>query len=230
MKNILSLGLLLTCLVGFSQTPNPNIYQTWYLYDMFSTDDNIHNPVSNVTPAISPQITFTESMEINGIGACNSFFGNYNTPFADVIGFTNFSATLSLCENSQQTSYEGGFFWLLQNDVLQQYTINGEGNNMGLVISTPLFFVYVFGNTPLNTTNFDLNKTILYPNPVETNFYISAPNQTVLKVEIYNSLGKLMKTQNDGSKVVDISDLTSGIYFVKLYSEDANVVKKIVKR
>jgi len=39
-----------------------------------------------------------------------------------------------------------------------------------------------------------------------------------------------MKTQNDGSKVVDISDLTSGIYFVKLYSEDVNVIKKIVKR
>lgn len=230
MKNILCLAFTIVCLVGFSQTPDPNIYQTWYLYDMYSTDDNIHYPVSNIYPPVSPQITFTEDMVFNGIGACNSFFGSFSSPFTETIVFSNFAATLSLCENSQHTSMEGGFFGLFQNNVPNQYTIYGEGNNMGLSISTPLFFVYVFGNIPLNTKNFDLNKTILYPNPVETSFYISAPNETITKVEIYNSLGKLIKKQDDGSRTINIFDIEPGIYFVKLYSDNASVVKKIVKR
>lgn len=230
MKNTLTLILMFCSVISFLQTIDSNLYQTWYLYDMFSTDDNVHYPVSNITPAVSPRVTFTENLEYNGLGACNSFFGNFSSPFTETIAFSNFSATLSLCENSQHTSMEGGFFGLFQNNVPNQYTIYGEGNNMGLSISTLLFFVYVFGNAPLNTKKNDLNKVILYPNPVETKFFISAPNETITSVEIYNSLGKLIKKQDDGSRTINISDLEVGIYFVKLYSNDASVLKKIVKR
>ncbi|WP_374550019.1 T9SS type A sorting domain-containing protein [Flavobacterium sp.] len=47
---------------------------------------------------------------------------------------------------------------------------------------------------------------MLYPNPVETKFFISAPNETITSVEIYNSLGKLIKKQDDGSRTINISD------------------------
>lgn len=79
MKHLLLLISLVCSIDCFSQDPNPQLFQTWYLYDIYSSDDNIHHPVSAVTPPISPYITFTNTPTLshNGQGACNMFNGNF---------------------------------------------------------------------------------------------------------------------------------------------------------
>ncbi|MDI9256874.1 T9SS type A sorting domain-containing protein [Flavobacterium sedimenticola] len=227
MKYLVKLISIIYCLNCFSQTPNPDLFQTWYLYDYYSTDDNIHHPVSAIIPSISPNVTFSQTSNFNGIGACNSFGGTFSSPFNDVVVFDSFAGTLLLCGSSEHTSFEGAFFSLFQSG--GQYYISGTGNNMNLRISTPIFVNYEFRNYQLNTENFSLNQIVVYPNPAESKLFVDSRNNLVEKIEIFNSLGESVKTINAGFEVINISDFASGVYLMKVSSEDKIVTKKIIK-
>ena len=227
MKYLVTLISIIYSINGSSQTPNPDLFQTWYLYDYYSTDDNIHHPISAIIPVISPNVTFSQTSNYNGIGACNGFGGTFSSPFNDVVVFDNFAGTLVLCGSSEHISFEGAFFSLFQSG--GQYYISGTGNNMSLVISTPIFNNYVFGNSQLNSSNFDLKQTKIYPNPANSKLFVDSENILIDKIEIFNSLGETVKTINAGFEVINISDFASGIYLMKLYSEDKTVSKKFIK-
>lgn len=214
----------------FSQNPNANLFQTWYLYDYYSSDDNIHHPISAINPPISPYVTFTntESLSFDGKGACNFFNGTFSFPFDDILLFSNFSGTLIFCNSSDHISLENAFFSLMQSG--GQYSISGEGDNMSLVISLPIFVNYVFGNSQLHSPSFDLKQTVVYPNPVDSKLFINSQKNIINKIEIFNSVGQTVKTINTGFDVINMSDCTSGIYLIKLYSEDKTVIKKIIKK
>jgi hypothetical protein len=79
------------------------------------------------------------------------------------------------------------------------------------------------GGISLGNSEFDNNFTFsLNPNPTSGNFVINSPNVLVDKIQIINNLGQIITTkflsQNNSS--VEISDLASGIYFVKLYNNE----------
>lgn len=228
MKYIVPLISLMYSMNCFSQTPNPNLFQTWYLYDYYSTDDNIHHPISAITPSVSPYVTFTETSSFNGVGACNSFNGTFSSPFPDALTFSNFSGTLLECGYAQHNSLEGAFFSLMQSG--GQYFISGEGTNMGLLISTPIFTDYVFGNSQLRSPKFDLKQISVYPNPVNSEVFINSQNNVINKIEIFNSIGQTVKTINSGFDMVSVSDFAPGVYLIKLYSEDGTISKKIIKK
>ncbi|MCF6129475.1 T9SS type A sorting domain-containing protein [Flavobacterium sp. AS60] len=229
MKHIITLISILYSINCFSQTPNPDLFQTWYLYDYYSTDDNIHHPVSVITPSISPNLTFTEaSLSFSGQGACNSFNGNFTSPFDDVVQFNNFSATLLLCGYSSHTSFEGAYFSFLQSGG-GQYFISGEGDNMSLVISTPIFMNYVFGNSQLHSPNFELEQIAIYPNPAKEFVHVNAGQLAISKIQIINSLGQNIKTINDDFETIATADLTTGIYILKMDTSFGTINKKIIK-
>lgn len=227
MKNIFLLASIISSINCFSQDPNPDLFQTWYLYDYYSTDDNIHHPISAITPSISPYVTFTEAFSFNGEGACNSFNGTYSSPFADVILFNNFSSTLLLCGSSNHTSFEGAYFSFMQSG--GQYYLSGVGDNMTLVISNPIFINYVFGNSQLHSPNFDLEQIFLNPNPAKSVIYINANRLSISKIQIINSLGQNVKTVNNDFDAIAISDLAKGLYIVKMETSLGTINKKIIK-
>ncbi|UPT70463.1 MAG: T9SS type A sorting domain-containing protein [Flavobacterium sp. JAD_PAG50586_2] len=227
MKQLFTLAALIFSIHCFCQAPNPELFRTWYLYEYYSTDDNIHYPVSAVTPAVSPHVTFTEALDFNGQGACNFFTGSYTSPYNDLVLFENFSATLLLCSSQSQMDMEGAFFSMLQSG--GQYTITGQGGNMRLHIETPIFTNFVFGNTALGSPDFDLNRTVIYPNPVTSQLSVDSGNNAIDKVEIINSLGQTVKTASSGFNAIIVSDLASGIYLVKIQAEGKTVLKKVVK-
>jgi hypothetical protein len=225
---IISITFSLNC---FSQTPNPNLFQTWYLYDIYSSSFNTHNYTSNVSPAISTYLTFSSSLNYNGIGACNSYNGNLTFPTNDSLKFTFFIGTLTLCINTQQNSFESSFFGLFNpGNIDHQYVISGTGNNMELNIITPLQVYYKFRNIPLNNSEFEKEQIVISPNPVESNIYIKNSNYKIYNIEILNHLGQNVKTVISGFEDIDVSDLASGIYTLKLISENNTEFKKIIKK
>jgi hypothetical protein len=227
MKQLFTLATLIFSINCFCQVPNPELFRTWYLYDYYSTDDNIHYPVSAVSPAVSPQVTFTEALDFNGQGACNFFTGTYTSPYDNLVLFENFSATLLLCSSQSQMNMESTFFTMLQSG--GQYTITGQGDDMRLLIATPIFTNFVFGKTALGAPDFDLNRTVVYPNPVTSQLTVDLGNKAIDKVEIINSLGQTVKTASSGFNAIAVSDLATGIYLVKVQAEGKTVLKKIVK-
>ncbi|HEY0047372.1 MAG TPA: T9SS type A sorting domain-containing protein [Flavobacterium sp.] len=82
----------------------------------------------------------------------------------------------------------------------------------------------------LNTASFADSQTILYPNPAEDKVHFTGADN-IVKVEILDMLGRNVKVGNDiQSNTVDISDLHSGTYVLKLFSVDNIYTSKLIKK
>ena len=72
----------------------------------------------------------------------------------------------------------------------------------------------------------------IYPNPVNDRLYIETSTQ-IQSIEIYDIYGRIQNLRNSETQKlrnsIDVSDLNNGIYFVKVKTEEGNIVKRIVK-
>ena len=83
----------------------------------------------------------------------------------------------------------------------------------------------------LNTPGFEIDESIsVYPNPTNSIVTIKC-NNSMQSVQLYDVQGRLLQTQiiNNQTTTVDLSQQSSGIYFVKVTSENGEKVEKIVK-
>ncbi|MDA3953240.1 MAG: M28 family peptidase [Bacteroidales bacterium] len=99
--------------------------------------------------------------------------------------------------------------------------------------SAALATVASLGISSSNVTSSDngvkSNDFRIYPNPATTDLNISFDNQHVTHVEIYNIIGELMiKKTIEASGIINVSELTTGTYFVKLVSKDYSSVRKCI--
>jgi hypothetical protein len=72
----------------------------------------------------------------------------------------------------------------------------------------------------------------LYPNPAKDfiNFNLH-PFLPLQSIQIYNSMGQLMKTIHDSSNTrIDISELSTGIYLINFHYEDRIIAAKFIKK
>ena len=94
----------------------------------------------------------------------------------------------------------------------------------------PVFRNVVSVQTTLGTSNFDLKNVVVYPNPVRDILNISF-DTTITSVAIYNLLGQqvIVKSLNTNESGIDVSNLTSGTYLVKVYAENAVKTLKVIK-
>jgi hypothetical protein len=70
--------------------------------------------------------------------------------------------------------------------------------------------------------------TRLYPNPVKDYLRIESKQPTI-KIEIFSVVGALLKSE-ENSDQIDMRDLSSGMYVVKLYSHKGSISKRIIKQ
>ena len=70
----------------------------------------------------------------------------------------------------------------------------------------------------------------LYPNPVNDKLYIVTEAE-IEDVVVYDVFGRQQSTVNGQQSLsIDMSDLNSGVYFVKIYTDNGNFVKRIIKQ
>ena len=94
-------------------------------------------------------------------------------------------------------------------------------------------FETVYNTLAVDDEVFITNKIKLYPNPSAETIYFSVPNSTLnFDVLVYSAIGKLMlsKSVNSSDPKIDISNLPTGIYFVRITSNLEEQVLKIVKQ
>ena len=72
----------------------------------------------------------------------------------------------------------------------------------------------------------------VYPNPVNDKLYVETLTQTqTLTVEIYDVYGRQQSMVNgQQSTVIDVTNLNSGVYFVKVVTENGESVKRFIKK
>jgi len=85
--------------------------------------------------------------------------------------------------------------------------------------------------TNINQTVLVGENIVLSPNPSAGVFNLSNPDGKEIGIEIFNSLGQLVFTQQNNASLnstINIEDQAAGIYFVKIKSGGEEVVKKVV--
>ncbi|MCK0115382.1 M1 family aminopeptidase [Gelidibacter sp. F63206] len=122
-------------------------------------------------------------------------------------------------------------------DLILDHTINGElfiktvNFVVAEVLINPEFDIISKNNTVvLSTDESILNMDIVfYPNPVSERLTIKKPDfLSIDEVRIYNALGQLMST-SVGNLTIDVSMLSSGLFFVELRTNKGRINKSLLK-
>lgn len=104
------------------------------------------------------------------------------------------------------------------------FNIVATDNNGGSTTSTPTLVTISTGVGTISA-----NKMEIYPNPAHHQFSIASSSSAPIGVDIYDLTGKkLVEKQNVlPNQSVDISSLASGVYLVRLTTNNGIITKKI---
>ena len=91
---------------------------------------------------------------------------------------------------------------------------------------------YVSGTTLTGVNNYLLNSISLYPNPANDVINVQCTMYNVQLVEVIDVYGKVINTINviDTPAQINVSTLASGMYFVRVTTEEGVATKSFVKR
>jgi len=164
----------------------------------------------NVTPG--PAITFSASP---GLTLCPGASASITA-----IGATNYTWSVG----SQTTAAIS-----VTPALSQSYNVVGT-NASGCSTSTNVT-VFVVTCTGLNTVTAFVNNISVYPNPTQGNLVVEFVNGETKNVKVLDVTGRLIVEKNisDDKAELNISNLSNGIYYVRVTSGSISEVFKIVK-
>ena len=85
--------------------------------------------------------------------------------------------------------------------------------------------------TQLSVEGQELERSIqLYPNPVKDILSIKSEAIVISKVGIYSVLGKKIKEVKSNFESIGISNLSNGLYIIRIFSDKGSITKRIIKR
>ena len=84
-------------------------------------------------------------------------------------------------------------------------------------------------SSSLSVNDFDNLDVSIYPNPVDGNFVsIQSPTNGLKEIQVFDILGKRVINTTLASDSLDISELNSGVYMVKVTVENQSKVSKLI--
>ncbi len=105
------------------------------------------------------------------------------------------------------------------------YGWNSEGTGGSFSIDN----VAISGNTTaLSTQQNTISGLKMFPNPSNSNLYITSDNNEMKLVVIYNVLGKQIFAAKSTNTPINISNLDKGVYMVKIAQEGKIATRKLV--
>lgn len=81
----------------------------------------------------------------------------------------------------------------------------------------------------LSTDQFSESPFFIYPNPVNDVLFFKSAN-AISKVEIFDTTGRILKTSTISENKLNVSDLKTGNYILKIFTEKEVVNTKIIKK
>ena len=114
------------------------------------------------------------------------------------------------------------------NNVIFRFVFHSDGSvtATGVVVDD-----FLISGTNLTTTNFQLEKLAIYPNPSSGIFTISSGNISIDSIDLYDMTGKKISFKtNKEQTVIDLNAVSDGIYFAKITSNNQSTTKKLIKK
>lgn len=129
------------------------------------------------------------------------------------------------CGSDEQTDFLDHLF---QGIIYYEFTSATE-----LVLYKNENHKLVFEEKTLSTKDFDFSQSIhIYPNPSSKLLQIKISNDSylLLKCTVIDSQGRVIFIKSEELDSIDISDLSNGIYFLKIETKDnLSTVKRFIK-
>ena len=225
MKNLLF--VLLICLgVQHLHAQDPDLYRTWYLYELLASDANEHFIIDDFDPAISPNLSISNTLEFNGTGACNTFMGTFDYDGTFLIS-TGTTATSDPCGSNLFDEFELDYFYFF--DLAFFHQITEESDGFELRLSNGIFGFAIFKDYALSVNENSLNSTTLFPNPVSETLFILSEGTPIQSITIYSISGKRILSETSTTNQIDVSGLKAGLYFAEITTSEGQRVQKFIK-
>ena len=121
------------------------------------------------------------------------------------------------------------------NFVISSYVDELSGDNTEAPNGDTDFWILKIDKNTLSTLTINVvnNLIVLYPNPAKDKINISLSNTlNSVTAKVYDVTGKLIlsKNLNSAESQIDISQLQTGIYFIKIETENASTTKRFIKQ
>ena len=148
----------------------------------------------------------------------NHLGGSDSLTFAKSIGDEDNSSVIFIKENGTSGNYI--WDWLGDQALLELDFTNRSTNSIKM------------NNTFINNIN-------IYPNPTsgETSVTFSLANASKVSVNVMDITGKIIYTENEANKSegkhtlnINASEFNSGVYYVTIITDEAQVTKKLIKK
>lgn len=172
----------------------------------YSTDAT---SLSTGTWTVATQLNINEILTTTTASAAVD--GNLSANQATVNGTVNISSTPLAA---------GGTLWIKWIDD------NAAGNDSLLAIDN---FTFNATSSVLSSRDFNSIENLkMYPNPAKNNLFIETALNSDINVSVVDMLGKEVVNAKVVNNTVNISNLTSGIYIVKITEEGKTSTKKLI--
>ena len=197
-----------------ADTNKNKIYTDWAKMIALKTTE----PVFMGTAIVPAATTLTPNIKITNSNLAS-------TDLKDVLIIANLDVTARNVATG--FPYTGSWYNLMDNS---PYTVTDV--NATISLQPGEFRIYGNKSTVLATTDFEMMKDIfISPNPASNYFSL---NTDTAKIQIYSTSGQLIKTfgkPHGKDYQYSISELSTGLYFVKIYNqENQTKVMKFIKQ
>jgi hypothetical protein len=88
-------------------------------------------------------------------------------------------------------------------------------------------YVRVYQNNPLSIDEDNSFGLKVHPNPASKNFNIQT-SKPIERIDLYNSLGQIVKRLEGNVSVIDIENLNSGIYILKISADGQIATERVI--
>jgi hypothetical protein len=122
---------------------------------------------------------------------------------------------------------------LLPNVMINELEINNETNMLyAATYGRGLWVSPLVAGTAGIQDRISENNVKVYPNPATSQITIELPKTMKAEIRVFDITGKLLKFETDSQisnkRIVDVSTLTPGTYFVRINSEEGTATKKLL--
>lgn len=235
MKTILYILILNIVTISFAQ--NPQLFENdWYLQKLVINNEDYYPPNNNEIQEIS--LKFAENPPYINTEVCSgiaSVIDVIDNESFHVPGFAIIDIECSLQESAEFENYYFNDFFHWQGPHTFGYNIEiGTNNSKVLTLTNEANDQAIYGNESLSISNKLAPQFSIHPNPAKTELFLSSKSGVgKVNVQIFNIEGKLLMTKDfnfEKQASLNVSNLSSGFYFLNLSDENGNVaVKKFIK-
>jgi hypothetical protein len=210
------------------ESPNITVSSTSQLDEGFAADRWLISPPISISSSIAAASLNFKANSIDGFPIADGFTLKISTTTSAKSSFTTLltvahTPTTSIGSTSftevNLAAYAGQTIYLAWvEDTLGGNILNIDDINVS--------------QTLLSTPNFESSYISVYPNPASNMVTVSnSANSMINSIEMTDMNGRVVKTQNINAVngQVSISDLSTGIYMMKIKTDLGTAVKKVIK-